>query len=797
MSDTEGLVPGFEGEGVPVARERPEESIEWVVETYRIHQLKIVSQWLDDNLTKGKRSKTLIPVTLLDVNPVMHRQSLLEQVFPAPRKINEDLLDVDRLKIMLDAGSGMGKTIFLKRYQETLLQKPAHTIYSLPFYFHFGDLPDGGRFGAFREKVNREIIDVVLLEQADNPDLVLDEGLLENTVNSIFNYSKIQFLLDGFDQLHPQDRFQFFMESFLDDNAFHSNFVLLASRGFNFGSLSTDAVIKRGEGAAFQMTFQKIEPRDVDIYLGEASKNVKIKDLALYTPELLDVPILLRMIRELSENELLEGLNNRMEIYSAWFHLKLKLANPSGDDGWVENCLDQLAEISYQLMVQGQQQRFLDVEPGYKKSIFEGKDVLLQKSRVALWWEGLLQQTERNWEYCHPSFQEYLASRHMKNSDSWKDIVRENCGDEKWHEAIKILAGGVSGKELFDILVEEGAVMLAGNSLAEVGELPKEQGLLIRQLLKYQCKETLPQFSKCRQVSVEDVIACHDTEYLDNLLTRLLKREHRDSRILFSVFELILARNGLNLHQLLDTFDLEPVKKLGVFKDFFNETSDRDQVNRTTLKKFREMVTIPEGKFIYQEEDDEEDKVILKEFAIMKFPVTNSLYQQFDPQHQNRFPKYSFDGDQPVIGINYYEAVIFALWLGLRLPTEQEWEKAARGTDGRVYPWGEAMGYEKGFANTCDFMACRTNSVMELEQGMSPYGCFDMAGNVWEWCMQKNASKHTTQRIVRGGSWMNYLVHAKCAFRNSFDPSERHLAVGLRCVEAPQFTEIERDDIDE
>ena len=797
MSGEEELVPGFDGEKLPLAPERPEESIEWVVDTYRKHQLKRVSHWLDETLPKGKRSKTLIPVVLLDVNPVMHRQSLLEQVFPAPRIINEGLLDVNRLKIMLDAESGMGKTTFLKCYLEALLQKPAHKIYSLPVYFHLGNLPEGGRFDQFRNGVNREIIDVVLLEQEDNPDLILDEGLLESTVNAIFNYSKCMLLLDGFDQLHTQDRFQFFMESFLEDNAFRSNFVLLASHGFNFGSLSTDAVIKRGESAAFQMAFQKIDPKDSFAYLGEASKNLKIKDLALYTPELLNVPILLGMIRELSENEILEGLKNRMEIYSAWFRFKLKLANPSADENWVENCLDQLSEISYQLMVEGRQQRFLDIEPGYEKPVLEGKAVLLCEGSVVPWWEGILQQTNRRWEYCHPSFQEFLAGRYLQKSNSWREIVRKNCGDEKWHEAIKILAGGVSGKELFDILIEEGEVMLAGNSLAEVGDLPKGQGLLIRQLLKYQCKETLPQFSQCRKVRVQEVIQCNETGYLENLLSRLLKREHRDSRILFSVFELILAKHGLDFHRLLDTFDFEPLKKLDEFKEFFNEIAKLEKEGRAILKKFGEMATIPEGKFIYQDEVDEEDQVILKEFSIMKFPVTNALYRQFDPQHQNRFPKYSFDGDQPVIGINYYEAVIFALWIGLRLPSEQEWEKAARGTDGKTYPWGEPMGYEKGFANTCDFMACKTNPVLELDQGMSPYGCYDMAGNVWEWCMQKNVSMHSTQRSVRGGSWMNYLVHAKCVFRNSFDPSERHLAVGLRCVEAPQFTEIERDDIDD
>ena len=318
----------------------------------------------------------------------MHRQSLLEQVFPVPRNINEDLLELDRLKIMLDAGAGMGKTTFLKCYQETLLLKPAHAIYSLPVYFHLGNLPEGGRLDQFLAGIVQEIRDVVLLELEDDPDLTLDVGLLESTIHAIFRYSKCMLLLDGFDQLHTQDRFQFFMESFLDENAFRSNFVLLASQGFNFGSLSTDAVIKRGEGAAFQMSFQKIDPKDRAAYLGEAAKNLKVKDLALFTPELMDVSILLSVIRELSENETLDGLKNRMEIYSTWFRLKLKSANPSADESWIDNCLDELSEISYQLQLEGCPQRFLDVDPGYEKSIIEGKEVLLLEGSLAPWWKG-------------------------------------------------------------------------------------------------------------------------------------------------------------------------------------------------------------------------------------------------------------------------------------------------------------------------------------------------------------------------------------------------------------------------
>ena len=314
MDDIEGLVPSSEGESLPVAPVRPEESLEWVIETYRKHQLNKVTSWLNDNLGKGRRNKTLIPRILLDVNPIDHRQSLLEVVFPAPRHINEKLLDVNSLKFMLDADSGVGKTTFLMHYLEGLLDSPAHPIYSLPIYFHLGNVVEGGGFQQFQETVNQEIINVILLEKEENPELVIDEDLLRGTISSIFNYSKFMFLLDGFDQLHQQDRFRFFVDSFLEDNAFRSNFVLLASRKFEFGSLATDAVVKRGEGAAFQMTLQPLSPEESSLYLGDAAKNNVIKELAAYTPELLLTPILLKIIRSLWENEQLEGCNNRAEI---------------------------------------------------------------------------------------------------------------------------------------------------------------------------------------------------------------------------------------------------------------------------------------------------------------------------------------------------------------------------------------------------------------------------------------------------------------------------------------------------
>ncbi len=113
--------------------------------------------------------------------------------------------------------------------------------------------------------------------------------------------------------------------------------------------------------------------------------------------------------------------------------------------------------------------------------------------------------------------------------------------------------------------------------------------------------------------------------------------------------------------------------------------------------------------------------------------------------------------------------------------------------DGRDYPWGEALGYQEGFCNTCDFVVGKTTSVLSYEDGISPYGCHDMAGNVWEWCVQLYSSKFTTQKIVRGGSWLNYMVQAKCTFRNSFDPSDMYPAVGFRLMSLP-LSEIEDED---
>jgi len=143
-----------------------------------------------------------------------------------------------------------------------------------------------------------------------------------------------------------------------------------------------------------------------------------------------------------------------------------------------------------------------------------------------------------------------------------------------------------------------------------------------------------------------------------------------------------------------------------------------------------------------------------------------------------------------------YDAGRLDDWL-VRLPTEFEWEKAARGTDGREYPWGN--GFDKNRANTRESGIKKTTPVTRYTDGASPYDVLDMSGNVWEWCLtdyhnpQMAASKENISsnpwRVLRGGSWDYSRADARGAYRFNDSPSNRFSYSGFRlcCVRAPSL----------
>lgn len=161
-----------------------------------------------------------------------------------------------------------------------------------------------------------------------------------------------------------------------------------------------------------------------------------------------------------------------------------------------------------------------------------------------------------------------------------------------------------------------------------------------------------------------------------------------------------------------------------------------------------------------------------------------------------------FNGDnQPVVGVDWSQAQAYCQWAGRQLPTEAQWEKAARGTDGQIYPWGNQPA-------TCEYAVMDDGSssgcgkgdaawpVGSKPKGASPYGALDMAGNVWEWVTDWYDAKYYASaplrnplgpssgqvRVLRGGSWNSVQIHARAASRYLNAPDNRSSLIGFRCV---------------
>ena len=144
--------------------------------------------------------------------------------------------------------------------------------------------------------------------------------------------------------------------------------------------------------------------------------------------------------------------------------------------------------------------------------------------------------------------------------------------------------------------------------------------------------------------------------------------------------------------------------------------------------------------------------------------------------------------DHPVVGVSWYEADAYARWANRALPTEQQWELAARGTDGREYPW--AGDFDSKLCNTEESGLGRTSRVERYPDGVSPAGCYDMAGNVWEWTRTSYKSEEAVDdftpdeydALLKGGSWYDLAEYSRCAIRFKFLEVRRDYFVGFRCV---------------
>ena len=221
------------------------------------------------------------------------------------------------------------------------------------------------------------------------------------------------------------------------------------------------------------------------------------------------------------------------------------------------------------------------------------------------------------------------------------------------------------------------------------------------------------------------------------------------------------------------------------------------------------MVLVPAGEFTMgsDEGDDDEQpvhRVVLDSFYLDTFEVTNGRFAKFVAAIQSE-PPWGFadqetpvvDAEQPVRWVTWLEATGYCLWAGKRLPTEAEWEKAARGPEGRLYPWGNdpptaahaVFGLKEGDETV--------SPVGDHPLGRSPSGVQDLAGNLYEWVSDwydedfyAQTPRHNprgpgagTTKVQRGGSYINSPYRLRAAFRTKADPTEHDPHVGFRCAQ--------------
>ncbi len=250
-----------------------------------------------------------------------------------------------------------------------------------------------------------------------------------------------------------------------------------------------------------------------------------------------------------------------------------------------------------------------------------------------------------------------------------------------------------------------------------------------------------------------------------------------------------------------------------------------------------EWVAIPEGKFLMGSTAEEagaayqdaklrssmleqhtfdaelpQHQVYLSAYEISRYEITNAQYRAFIEATNRPAPRghngektwedETLNGDtQPVVGVTWFDAQAFAEWIGGSLPTEAQWERAARGTEARIYPWGDAPPKARQHAN----FARRYNRpipVGQFPKGESPDGIADLAGNVWEWCLdeyspttyQRNGKgvprnpihlrfrDVLRSRVIRGGAWDVGSAFLRSSLRFKFYPLDSTHTIGFRVV---------------
>jgi len=401
---------------------------------------------------------------------------------------------------------------------------------------------------------------------------------------------------------------------------------------------------------------------------------------------------------------------------------------------------------------------------------------------------GIIVKRGDDVRFWHLTFQEFLAARALaaKDEERLKVLKGDKIYLPEWREVVLLLAG---------VLYHQGVDRVDAMFSAALSALPKRAALA----REAQCVGLLG-------------AAVRDLSPVD------MGYQPRDGRY------------AASLERVTAIFDAE--KARGIDIEVARQAAEAlgqagDPRFATAEAREQNWVTVPAGEFLMGAQKKDSSKpnydpeasssespvhpVCLGEYRIGRYPVTVCEYQRFVDDggytKEDHWPSKGFGKwpapeewedqlqhpNRPVVCVSWYEAAAYAAWAGCRLPTEAEWERAARGTDGRRYPWGDDEP-NPALLNSWESRIHEPTPVGLYPGGASPNGVLDMAGNVWEWCSDWYGGYADAEvsdprgpasgpaRVVRGGSWGSYARLCRSAYRDGIEPERRGGRLGFRVV---------------
>ena len=410
---------------------------------------------------------------------------------------------------------------------------------------------------------------------------------------------------------------------------------------------------------------------------------------------------------------------------------------------------------------------------------------------------GLIQRAKEGFTFVHRSLWEYFTALALRD-DKTSDFVIRHAANPDWEEVVRLYAGLLQNHEAVVELVNGLWNLNRPLALRVTTEVKTPAAELLKPMIE---KEEGNQSKLLLIDGLEQslrLIAATDRQKLvqETLDILQIKCAERDCEVIY------------HAQELLEKLGMQPLQPGGLIYELFDlaHAAERQKQFLADPANHFEWIEVEGGEFwMGDDEHSAEEKpahrVRVDRFRMAKHPVTKRLLSGFPFCN-----KYSDEDEKlPATGNNWWESYYFALWIGARLPTEAEWEYAARGgkqAQRRQYYFGDAAEELPNHAWFGESGRQQAHAVDEInprtgKENLNPLGLANMLGNVWEWCAgwyngsyyQNSPTSNPkgptqgTQRVLRGGSWSNSPGYLRCACRLTYVPSLRDAGCGFRCVQ--------------